>query len=66
MGSLKGGNASTLSQGNNIVYMLWMPSLERPTSTGPSQGGPNQRQKEDRVAALEDGRCCTPSLEGAD
>jgi hypothetical protein len=36
MGSLKGGNASTLSQGNNIAYVLRMPSLERPTSTSPS------------------------------
>jgi hypothetical protein len=45
--------------------VLWMHLSERCISASPSQGGPSRRQKEERAASLEDGRCCTPSLEGA-
>jgi hypothetical protein len=46
--------------------VLWTHLSERRISAGPSQGGLSRRQKKERAAALEDGRCCTPSLECAE
>jgi hypothetical protein len=61
------------------LLLLWTHLSGRRTNVGPSQGGPRhaRRRKERQPLkmegaaiqvwkALEDGRCCTPRLEGAE